>query len=198
MKNLKSYKAALGLLSAILFLSSCASKVPYLPKAEEAHQFLYGYHITLELKESKREMSGELIAVDQGDILILPLSGEIPKPKVERIPLTQAQSFNVRLINYRTVPISSVVLMPLVLSHGIMAAATLPINVVTSGIVIGSMRDRASVSDKEIPWAQLPRYARFPQGLPPGLDLAQIQAPSIKSPVPTSPANSQKSEEPRW
>ena len=51
---------------------------------------------------------------------------------------------------------------------------TLPVNLITMGVIHGHLKDRASSSSKEIELSNIYQYARYPAGLPTNIDFHDI------------------------
>jgi hypothetical protein len=61
------------------------------------------------------------------------------------------------------------------ISNGYLLGITAPLWIIT-GIVASSNESRAPLRGvPPLVWADLAAYARFPQGLPPGIDLGEIR-----------------------
>ncbi len=172
MKN--NLKHILGLLLFLALLSSCRSHY-MMPDAAKAHENVYGSFIEIKMTRDAivPTARGELIAVD--DTVLYLLSEE--EDEIYHLHLKREWITNFRLHHYRGKhPVAFNIFLGLVpISHGVIAPLSLVTNIVTMGIVNGRIKDRASSRMDEIGFEDLSRYARFPQGFPPGLEFSDLE-----------------------
>jgi hypothetical protein len=72
------------------------------------------------------------------------------------------------------------------ISNGYLLGITAPLWIIT-GIVASSSESRAPLRGvPPLVWADLAAYARFPQGLPPGIDLGEIRPKPGASKAPSA------------
>ena len=173
---MKSVISKLSFVLILVVLFSSCSTSDILPKSSEAHQNLYGSYIELDLKRSSKvpKVVGELISVNDSSIFII--HGEDGEVDHVEVMLDQVQGFRVYLFEPQYPVWSNLALSLLPLSHGIVGVVSLPVNVVTMGVVNGQVKDRASHTDYEIPLSELYHFARFPQGFPPNLKFEELKA----------------------
>lgn len=129
----------------------------------------YGSEISVERKHNKA-ITGELIVADWKRMIVYDLKAdscvEIPRNEVGNYFLTFAKPRNYAAL----IPIS-------VLStaiHGYFAAFTLPLNLITSIAVTAGAYTAVRYTQDQMPYKSLHMFARFPQGLPPGVSLQDI------------------------
>ena len=162
------------LLSGILIASlSCSCKAPaYLPEVEEIGMNELGSHIFLEFSGNP-DIEGELIAVDAAHLIVL--TKEKDKTDIRTIPIAEIKGFKLMYAQPAkygwSIPGSAV----LTVSHGFLAAITTPANIVVTSIVTARGARAFTYNETNISWEDLKMFARFPQGLPPHIKLADIK-----------------------
>lgn len=169
--NSRRYLA--GLLAVTL--SACAtSPAPrgWLPTPREIQHEALGGWIDLKYGPVKQPMrvEGELIAVSADRLYVLTGSG---LKEVPQVAVTEA-----RLAAYRTGRTEIGAWFGLgsasTLSHGYFLVFTLPMWLIAGGVVLGGESRAGQLSYPNTPLARFSLYARFPQGLPPDLDPAEL------------------------
>jgi hypothetical protein len=159
-------KKAFPALCVVLLSVSCASNpapVGWRPPAAEAQRSIRGGWILIE-RESDSDVTGELIAVDQTTLHVLTDSG------LEAVPRSTVDE--VRLVGYGSwehLPLWTTLGAVSTLSHGGYLVATLPL-----WIIGGWTATSDEVQAVLVPPEDFASFARFPQGLPPGLDPASL------------------------
>jgi len=161
----------------IIFLGCTTVKTPYnfLPLAEEKLTDTFGAWIIAEQKtetSKKIFIKGELIAVTEDDIIILSFGPVI-------VPIDTIDAVTIALYKNNGLLIGSWTLLGALstLSHGLGLIITAPLWLVTGSItgIIDSGDGIIKVTeDIESFLKQMAIYARFPQGLPPDLDLRAL------------------------
>lgn len=170
-------KLILLTMSAAFILNAC-SFPKYLPRYDTIGENQYGSFIKIK-RPNKTALKGELIAVQLDGIYILSDSvakGDTLKYKqLHRVTLEQMENFSV----YFAKPPSYEIFVPLLslatISHGAFLIFSFPINLITTIAVASGAYDSSSYNSKEITMDQLKMYARYPQGIPPGIDIASIR-----------------------
>ncbi len=167
---MKSKINLLGLL--IIPFSSCTPK--YLPSSSQIDINEYGSYIEITLlkgKQAKTYIDGELIAIDSSTIVLL----EEKTRKCETVLVSDIKHFELRYAKpkryYWTIPICAAY--PLI--HGFYAALTIPIHLIVTTIVTATGEAAFKYRDEGITYENLRMFARFPQGIPPGVELADIK-----------------------
>jgi len=163
--------------AALLLVAGCAvNPAPhgYLPSPKEAPSDVYGGWIALTMAAGKHDstVAGELIAVRGDSVWVLPDSGP-----VVAVPTSTVKHGRVARYNSEAGAIAGFTALGVVstISNGFLAGFTMPLWVIT-GIVASSNESRAPLRDvPPLVWANLAAYARFAQGLPPGIDLGEIR-----------------------
>lgn len=153
------------------FLASCLS-ARYLPESEAIDVNQYGSFIRVHTKD--REINrGELLAIEGVNLVIL--NKDTTKAKISEINTANVKSFKLRFAKSKhyewTIPVS----MLITISHGWYAALTLPVNIITTTSVSVGGENAYMYNQKDLTFDKLKMFARFPQGLPPDIDLARIK-----------------------
>lgn len=159
----------LGIILA-LFSSSCKAPA-YLPDTEDIGVNEFGSFIIVDLQKGSN-VEGELIAIERDAIIVLAHGKETNK--IQTIPVTGIKTFKLMYAqpkNYGwTIPVSALV----TLSHGYLAIATAPANLIVTSIVTARGHNAFTYSEEDMSWEKLKMFARFPQGLPANVQVADI------------------------
>ena len=146
----------------------------FLPSPREADRNLYGAWIELTVPDGRRErmVSGELIAVRQDSVWFLPDTGAgvlaLATAGVKRGQVVWYYSEAGAVAGYTALGIVSTI------SNGVFLLLTAPAWLIT-GVVATSNESGAPLrKSSRTRWADLAAYARFPGGMPVGVDVAQI------------------------
>jgi hypothetical protein len=144
----------------LLSVCSCAS-LPNLPAANEVGLYQNGAFIILENKSSKN-FSGELIAVEAGEILFLE-QGQTGISALRKEEVKKFKVYNVKPRHYGwTIPAGIVAS----ISHGIFSVFSLPLTLlITIPVTIGG-ENFLTLNQRNSAFEDLSMYARFPQGIP--------------------------------
>ena len=160
-----------GWIALALLAAGCAhSGAPahWLPPASQAQTEAHGGWVVVHLKDG-RAHAGELLAVDADSIFVL--EGDacvaLSSAAISHAVVTGYDSQYGKLGGWTALGAVST------LSHGLVAALSMPTWVIlgTTMTVVQSHAGRVDVAT----WEQARMYARFPQGLPAGLDRARLK-----------------------
>jgi len=167
-----------------LILSSCAS-IEYLPGTDEIDVNQHGSYIKVK-NTAKKMIKGELIAVERTALLVLTDSNQ--NKKIVVIPLDMISSYKLRYANPKnytwTMPVFTVAtvipfpdpaaggIMPF---HGYFALFTAPFNFLVTAIITADATSKLQYTDQDMPYQKLKMFARYPQGLPPDIDIESIK-----------------------
>ncbi len=153
----------------IFILSSCSSLI-YLPSSEKINVNENGSFIRIN-SQTKSSIEGELISIDSNNIIIL----NAKKNLCETIPLKDVNRFNLRYAKPKhygwTIP--TAIILPAI--HGVYSLFTIPINLIVTISVTSSGENAFTYNKKNITFDKLKMFARFPQGLPSNIDIANIK-----------------------
>jgi hypothetical protein len=154
----------------ILALNVKCTSPKYLPSHKEVDVNVYGSYIEID-HTNRKDVAGELIAIDANRIVLMPIQGH----SCEVIPLSEINGFNLRYAkskNYGwTIPVFTV----FSLVHGGFAVLTLPLNLIITTAITASGQKAYLYNEKEISYKDLQMFARYPQGIPKGIELNQIR-----------------------
>jgi len=173
---------------AAVLLAACVSNPApsgWLPPAEIAAREAYGGWIVVDTtkdsrtgwhgvgSEAQAEIAGELIAVDPDTVFVMSGRGLVAMPAslVRRATLFSYDAHWGQLATWGFVGTLST------LSNGAFLILTAPLWIIASTSAAAS-RSRApmvELAERGDRWAELRRYARFPQGMPPRLDRGALR-----------------------
>lgn len=164
----------INLLALLIFwvlCSSCSSVRPeYLRTPTEVDQGTNGSFIKVYGK-SDRVLKGELIAIDDYHVYILDQKTNV----CTKLNLEYARRFKIyyaKTSNYAwTVPVFTLSS----LWGGFFAVLTLPLNLAVTSFITAGGKRAYRYTDNNLILDDLRMFARFPQGIPPGIDLIDIK-----------------------
>lgn len=160
----------LGILLALLN-SSCKAPA-YLPEAEEIAINEFGSYITVNLLAGQ-DIEGELITIDNSTLNVLTKENE--SNQLRSIAMADVKSFKLMYAQPKkygwTIPVSALV----TLSHGYFAVFTAPINLIVTSITTVRGANAFTYTEKSMSWEDLKMFARFPQGLPPNIEMENLE-----------------------
>ena len=126
---MRTYKIILFVLINVMVMSSCYSP-KYLSGADTAHENVRGAYIKLNRK-GKVTLTGELISIDSNKVVILMNKTDscrcVEIDDIRRYTLRHARSKDIGYI----IPVFSLVSF----THGLAALISMPVNIVTTGIL---------------------------------------------------------------
>lgn len=162
------------LISLLLLLSACVSPA-YLPSRHEVETATHGSFIEVYQKNG-RSMEGELLAVYEESIIVL---AETYNAKKRRIPvfvtISDIRQYSLRYarpVHYGGfIPLAAI--LPFI--NGVFFIFTFPLHMmVTIPVTITGETDY-KYTNKTLTYGELKMFARFPQGIPPNVELNAIQ-----------------------
>ncbi|MEO6130332.1 MAG: hypothetical protein ABIQ02_00685 [Saprospiraceae bacterium] len=151
----------------VIFVGGCS--VPnYIPKSSVIQNYPYGalVHVT---NKKLVTMDGELIAIDSNQLILLSALTN----KCISIPVAQIAGVSIKFAkmeNGAGIILAYSILFPL--SHGAFFLLSAPINSIVSSVIL-----RQAYTFKNLPREKLKMFARFPQGIPPNVDINRISLP---------------------
>ena len=190
---------------ALLQLGCAASVAPegWLPYAQEAQQEAYGGWLDMEVGSHgvTSGVRGELLAI--GEDSVFTLSGET----VTATALASVQRAKLEVYDSRSGVVAGVAVLGTLLTatHGFGLILTAPLWVIVGTVSSAGLshegkhrietpvrHDETTVASNPGParesWRDLRLYARFPQGMPPGLDRTQLhERPATNRARPGNP-----------
>ncbi len=160
---------------SITILGSCSAPAK-LPQSEEIHLNPYGALINIRLKSPRTNigyyLGGELIAVEESSIIIVTHLNKMDQ--TISIPIDNIKSYTLKVADNRykwMVPTTTA----MSILHGWFLIITLPTNLAVSISTSASHAKAFKYNDRNLPYPRLRMFARFPQGLPQGMELSQIK-----------------------
>jgi len=159
-------------LALLLALGSC--KAPhYVPPTEYVGIERYGSQIII-IPVVGEKIKGEFIAIDD-DMFIILNDGT---GKITHIPQSDIKRFKIRYAQPKqygwTIPVS----VASTVVHGWFLVFTAPLNaVVSTGATVSGASD-FTYKDSAMSYDEIQMFARFPQGIPEGVELGEIDGRS--------------------
>jgi len=144
----------------------------WLPSPKEALSDAFGAWMIVKYASNTGEKTaeGEFIAVEKNKVYLLTEMGpeEIPTPKVLHVIYATYKE-------KRISPAWTILGLLSTASHGAWAVISAPIWLIT-GIIHSSAESTSGITESDsIAWEEIRKYARFPQGIPQGMDLRLLK-----------------------
>ncbi len=162
-----------GLAVAVAGVACAKNTAPkgWLPTPTQAQSASYGGWIELTYDQSERRTDGELIAVNADSVWILSESQVlvIPTAGVKHGKLTAYEAQTGGLTTWAVVGAIST------LSNGGFLIFTAPMWIIGGSLAVGGETRAPERKQPPLAWAELTPFARFPQGLPEGIELTTLQ-----------------------
>ena len=139
------------------------------PKASQSKTF-GGWLEVQHGENSTKRVQGELIALSPDRVFVLTDAGllEIPKTTISQAKLTAYDSGAVALSVWTFLGTLSTI------SHGVFLIISAPVWVIGGSSITAVQSHKPVISYPENSWEAFQRYARFPQGLPQGLERSSL------------------------
>jgi hypothetical protein len=159
------------ILSALLamFLGACHYPA-FLPPPENVGVSPYGSYVTIFSRKAVH-YDGELIAIDSNRIVILDESSN----RCVTVPLTDLYNFKIRYATSSGYETSIPFFLALPFMHGWWSVFTIPIHLSVTIAVSVDARNEFVYKSTSMSYEKLRMFARFPQGVPAFIDLADIR-----------------------
>jgi hypothetical protein len=170
-----SRRGVWGKLGMVIACAACASNTApkgWLLTPTEALSTAYGGWIELTHIDSADQRSqGELIAVSADSVWVLVGNQAIviPTARVRDGKLTAYVAQKGNLATWTAVGALAT------LSNGGFLLFTAPMWIIGGSLVVGAESRAPERKAPPLTWAELAPFARFPQGIPPGLELTSLQ-----------------------
>lgn len=160
---------AIGL--ATFLTAACSISFPeYLPRAKEVKVNPNGAYLKLSCNPGP-DVAGELIAVEEDAFIVLPQDSS----HCQAIPLINVTDFDLYFAKPPNHWPAFALTFLSTVTHGIFLIFTAPVNLLVGGSVALSARSSVRYTPKNATANKLKLFARFPQGLPPGVDWEDIR-----------------------
>jgi len=156
-----------------VFLLGCVSPA-YLPSYDQIDVNQYGSFIKVEMRNGDT-VTGELIAVERNKLVVLNSVKDSLTTKPVILPINEIGKFKLQYARPKKYGWSVPVFGLATISHGAFLILSLPVNLIVTASVTATGENAFTFSDKTMTYDQLPMYARFPQGVPPGIDLTLLK-----------------------
>ncbi len=173
---------------ALLLLAGCAGSIApkhWLPEATEVPQDGYGSWASVTLSIGPDEFSeGELIAATSDSLFILGYE-KLEAYGFNEVAKVHLQSYEA---NYSGLAAWTVVGSLSTISHGVILLISAPVWIISGTIATSSQSHVPHKTVMTGGWKQLQPYCRFPGGMPPSIDRAEIKPKPLKLPDQKSPA----------
>jgi hypothetical protein len=171
---------SLGIVLACIACASNTAPKGWLPKPIEAQAAAYGGWIELTYAESEeRHTDGELIAVSAESVWVL--SGSqglvIPTAAVKKGKLTAYAAQKDGLTAWMLLGTLST------LSNGGFLIFTAPMWLIGGSLAVGGESRAPERKSPPLTWVDLAPFARFPQGIPDGIALTELQGKKVPTPA---------------
>lgn len=168
----------IGILLGTL-ISSCTS-TQYLPKPRDYDRSVYGAYVVVKHKDPYSVTRGELLAVTRDSIIIFNMSSSYStKEKIITLALTDIKKVKVQTANIVNssggILAWAALLLPVSLTHGIFMILSLPLNIINLSVMAVGISGNYYFEVPDNPnWAEVAKYARYPQGWPEGLNKKDV------------------------
>ena len=161
------------LLAPILGCAGNTAPAQFLPQPVESQSQSYGGWIELEVDTGGKRVhrvEGELIAVSGNSVWVLHSGGGavVPTAQVKKGKLTGYRSGAGSVAAYAALGTAST------LSNGVLLIFTAPLWIITGTVAANSESQQAVRKTPPLKWPALSDWARFPQGMPAGVDLGSL------------------------
>jgi hypothetical protein len=166
-------KMLLLLFIVAMIVGSCTTP-SYLPQYDRIETNQFGSYVEVYL-HSGGFVYGELIAVDSNNIFILPESNTAGTKKIATVQINNIQHFILRYARPKHYAWSIPVFSLASISHGAFALLTFPLNLITTISVTVGGENAYKYTQRKITYENMRMFARFPQGIPPDIDIAGIR-----------------------
>lgn len=156
-----------------MIICGCTSP-QYLPSPEDIDINQYGSYIRI-LQNNADKINGELIAADTNNIIVLTESKSDGTKKCVIVPVNEVSSFKLQYAESKhygwTIPLSLII----TISHGYNSIFTAPVNLLFTIPVTLSGENAFTYTGKQMNYYMLYTFARFPQGIPPNVDITSLK-----------------------
>lgn len=164
-----------GIIFTVMISGACTS-AKYLPPAGNIGLSEHGSMIKVK-RSTGETVKGELIALNNKEMIVLSDSNKVKRivKGIMVIPLEEVDSYDLKFAKSSkyiwTIPVLSLIS----ISHGAFAVISIPANILITAIVSASHASSFQYDNLEMPYKYLNMFARFPQGIPPGIDIESIK-----------------------
>lgn len=164
-------KLTIFLAGLIFILCGCTSAL-YLPKPDAIGVNQYGSYINIRVTGSE-SIKGELLAVGYSDLYVL--ADTAGTKKVTIVPISQISKFKLLYATPKNYAWTIPVYVLATASHGFYLLFTAPANLLATVAITSSGFNAFTYNNQIITYEKLSKFARFPQGIPPNINIASIR-----------------------
>jgi hypothetical protein len=168
--------------------AACASNTAprgWLPKPQEAQATAYGgwIELTYHKGQERQGTDGELIAVTAESVWVLNENQGfvIPTASVKKGKLTAYAAEKGRMATWTGLGTVAT------LSNGAVLILTAPMWIIGGSLATGAESRAPERQNPPLSWMALAPFARFPQGMPDGIELTALKAKEVHSQVEERP-----------
>ncbi|MDX8341251.1 hypothetical protein SLH46_18775 [Draconibacterium sp. IB214405] len=164
----------ISLIVLCLLTSTCKTISTNLPKPANLQEYTKGMWMECEITDGSKA-EGEILVIDDKQVLLLTSYG-LTKT-VNKNVITKARIDFSLTTNYPEKLQAADFIPVLAISHGVFMVITLPINLMIVVPTVSTHR-RGSYAVEypaKISWGEISKFARFPQGVPEGIDYTQLR-----------------------
>lgn len=163
-----------SLLVLALLANACTTINTTLPKPAELNEYTKGMWMECDITDGTK-IEGEILVLDDKQVLLLTktdLTKTVSKNVISkaRIDFSLTTNYPEKLKSADLIPL-------LTISHGVYMFITLPINLAIVVPTVSTHRRGSYAAEYplEIAWEEISKFARFPQGVPEGIDYTQLR-----------------------
>ena len=167
MKN----KTFISILFLFLIVFGCSAP-NYLPIVEEIDINQFGSYIEIE-GTNEFSLDGELISIDRSKMVVLSSVDSIKRATI--LKLEDVNQFTLKYAQPKDYSWRIPVYTLSTLLHGFYLIFTAPINLIVTISVNASGSSDFEYSETDMDFEKLKMFARFPQGLPPNVNIADLK-----------------------
>ncbi len=153
----------------IVVLTSSCTKPKNLTKVEYVDINTYGSYIGV-YRTTESNVYGELIAIDQEKMIVLLED----TAQCVTVPLSDVTQFTLRYAEPDHYAWSIPAYTFMTITHGLWLLVTAPVNLIVTIAVTASGERAYRYNNRNMTFEELTMFARFPQGIPPNVDLSEI------------------------
>ncbi len=160
----------------LTLLTSCAKAPYYLPRLDSMGSSPNGAFVKMD-QRGDITIYGELIAADSASVYVLTDSEYHNFSRCVKVPKERIADFKLRYAapaKYGwSMPVFGLLVAPI--TSGLLSIITIPLNLIVTGSIVAGSYQSTIYTSVDIRKDDFWKFARYPQGLPPGIDLALIK-----------------------
>jgi len=142
----------------------------YLPSTEKIDVNPHGSYVRIFFKNNT-EVSGELIAIDTSNIVVLTSHSKI----CVTVPVSAVKRFSLRYAKPKNHSWTIFAFTSFTVAHGYFLIYTAPLNFIVTSAVTLSGAQAYRYNHRNMTYDKMRMFARFPQGIPENIDMESIK-----------------------